>query len=202
MRSCAASGSRHVSRTRRSHLSGRGWIDAAIGAGRSGLSSDGSNAIASDSHTPEAESLNDESPAYAGLSRVRRRGLEPPPGPPGPGPQPCNSGVRCVLCVHIVQGVHGSGRNGRSGRSGCCHGCCRSHCSARAASAPTGALIGVVMALGRESDSPHAASLLEERRKPGQRRAPEQSLRRVHVAKCGRSAIASPVMRTPPCGAR
>jgi hypothetical protein len=31
-------------------------------------------------------------------------------------------------------------------------------------------------------------------RKLGQRRAPEQRLRRVHVAKCGRSAIASPVM--------
>jgi len=27
---------------------------------------------------------------------MRRRGLEPPPGYPGPGPQPCRPGVRCV----------------------------------------------------------------------------------------------------------
>ena len=31
---------------------------------------------------------NDESPAVRGFSLVRRRGLEPPPGYPGPGPQP------------------------------------------------------------------------------------------------------------------
>ena len=42
---------------------------------------------------------NDESLAYAGLSRVRRRGLEPPPGYPGPGPQPCHPGVRYVQIV-------------------------------------------------------------------------------------------------------
>ena len=38
---------------------------------------------------------------------MRRRGLEPPPGYPGLGPQPCNAGVRSVLCVHCVQIVRG-----------------------------------------------------------------------------------------------
>jgi hypothetical protein len=38
---------------------------------------------------------NDKSPALAGLSQCRR-GLEPPPGYPGPGPQPGNASVRCV----------------------------------------------------------------------------------------------------------
>jgi len=65
-----------------------------------------------------------KSPANAGLSLMRRRGLEPPPGYPGPGPQPGNPGVRSVLCVHIVQNVRVAGRIGRNGRSGCCHGCC------------------------------------------------------------------------------
>ena len=67
---------------------------------------------------------NAESPTYAGLSRVRRRGLEPPPGYPGPGPQPCNPAVRSVLCVQNVQIARVCGRNGRNGRSGCCRGCC------------------------------------------------------------------------------
>ena len=40
-----------------------------------------------------------KSPANAGLSRMRRRGLEPPPSNPGPGPQPCNPGVRSVQIV-------------------------------------------------------------------------------------------------------
>jgi hypothetical protein len=73
----------------------------------------------------------------AGLFEVRRRGLEPPPGYPGPGPQPCHPGVRYVLCVHCVQIVRESGRIGRNGRSGCCRGCChdRSRSSARGASA-------------------------------------------------------------------
>src|SRR3954451_15159732 len=31
---------------------------------------------------------NDESPAGRGFRNMRRRGLEPPPGYPGPGPQP------------------------------------------------------------------------------------------------------------------
>jgi hypothetical protein len=68
--------------------------------------------------------LDDESPAYAGLSRVRRRGLEPPPGYPGSGPQPCNPGVRSVLCVQSVQNERKLDA-GRNGRSGCCRGCCR-----------------------------------------------------------------------------
>src|SRR5215210_6825126 len=55
---------------------------------------------------------------------MRRRGLEPPPGYPGPGPQPGNAGVISVLWVQNVQSVHESGRNGRNGRTGCCHGCC------------------------------------------------------------------------------
>ena len=63
-------------------------------------------------------------PRNAGLSRMRRRGLEPPPGYPGPGPQPGNPGVISVQCVQIVQNVRGSGHIGRNGRSGCCRGCC------------------------------------------------------------------------------
>ena len=55
---------------------------------------------------------------------MRRRGLEPPPTKCGPGPQPCNPGVRSVR-ASSVQIVHGSGQNGRNGRSGCCHRCCR-----------------------------------------------------------------------------
>jgi hypothetical protein len=58
---------------------------------------------------------------------MRRRGLEPPPGYPGPGPQPGNPTVICVQCVHIVQIVRPRGRYGRNGRSGCCHGCCHEH---------------------------------------------------------------------------
>jgi hypothetical protein len=50
---------------------------------------------------------------------MRRRGLEPPPGYPGPGPQPCHPGVISVLCVQCVQIVRESGRIGRTGRSGC-----------------------------------------------------------------------------------
>ena len=65
-----------------------------------------------------------KSPANAGLFEVRRRGLEPPPGYPGPGPQPCNPGVRSVQIVAGVQNDQRSGRNGRNGRSGCCRGCC------------------------------------------------------------------------------
>ena len=37
--------------------------------------------------TPSAL-FNDETPLFAGLRAMRRRGLEPPPGYPGPGPQP------------------------------------------------------------------------------------------------------------------
>jgi hypothetical protein len=62
-------------------------------------------------------------PAVQGLP-MRRRGLEPPPGYPGPGPQPGNPTVRSVQCVHIVQIVQPRGRYGRNGRSGCCRGCC------------------------------------------------------------------------------
>jgi hypothetical protein len=39
---------------------------------------------------------NDKSPDMRGLRSVRRRGLEPPPGYPGPGPQPGNGGVISV----------------------------------------------------------------------------------------------------------
>jgi hypothetical protein len=55
---------------------------------------------------------------------MRRRGLEPPPGYPGPGPQPGNAGVISVQCVHLVPNVQPRGRYGRNGRSGRCHGCC------------------------------------------------------------------------------
>ena len=74
--------------------------------------------------SPEAASLSDESVALAGPSTVCRRGLEPPPYYPGPGPQPGNWGVRSVLCVHTVKIVRKSGRKGRSGRCGCCRGSC------------------------------------------------------------------------------
>ena len=42
---------------------------------------------------------NDKSPDLRGLRSMRRRGLEPPPGYPGPGPQPGNSTVISVRCV-------------------------------------------------------------------------------------------------------
>jgi hypothetical protein len=72
-------------------------------------------------------------PAVQGLP-MRRRGLEPPPGYPGPGPQPGNSRVISVHCVQIVQIVQPRGRYGRNGRSGCCHGCCHEpHCAVPAA---------------------------------------------------------------------
>jgi hypothetical protein len=65
-----------------------------------------------------------KTPRQRGFRKVRQRGLEPPPGYPGPGPQPGNSGVISVQCVQIVQNVRVSGRNGRNGRSGCCCECC------------------------------------------------------------------------------
>ncbi len=40
-----------------------------------------------------------QSPDMRGLRVMRRRGLEPPPGYPGPGPQPGNSTVISVRCV-------------------------------------------------------------------------------------------------------
>jgi hypothetical protein len=40
-----------------------------------------------------------KSPATRGFRDMRRRGLEPPPGYPGPGPQPGNSTVIYVRCV-------------------------------------------------------------------------------------------------------
>ena len=42
---------------------------------------------------------NDKSPATRGFRDMRRRGLEPPPGYPGPGPQPGNSTVISVRDV-------------------------------------------------------------------------------------------------------
>ena len=56
-----------------------------------------------------------------GLRVMRRRGLEPPPGYPGPGPQPGNSGVISVRIAPDRPNVPGCGRYGRIGRSGCCH---------------------------------------------------------------------------------
>jgi hypothetical protein len=55
---------------------------------------------------------------------MRRRGLEPPPGYPGPGPQP-GCGLRAGhkrACR--AKFVGRKGRFGRVGRAGCCHGCC------------------------------------------------------------------------------
>ena len=76
----------------------------------------------------DREAREREKPRRTGLFGVRRRGLEPPPGYPGPGPQPGNPGVRYLPCVHSVQIVRESGRIGRNGRSGCCRGCCRGGC--------------------------------------------------------------------------
>jgi hypothetical protein len=42
---------------------------------------------------------NAKSPDTRGFAAMRRRGLEPPPGYPGPGPQPGAAGVLCVHCV-------------------------------------------------------------------------------------------------------
>jgi hypothetical protein len=53
------------------------------------------------------------------LSPTRRRGLEPPPDYPGPGPQPGEPGA---IWVQIVPP---RGPSGHVGRSGCCHGCCQ-----------------------------------------------------------------------------
>src|SRR4051794_35384171 len=52
---------------------------------------------------------NDESPANAGLSRMRRRGLEPPPGYPGPGPQP---GASTNSAIGAREGEYSPGARG------------------------------------------------------------------------------------------
>jgi hypothetical protein len=70
------------------------------------------------------QSTQRKSPAKRGFLMMRRRGLEPPPGYPGPGPQPGNPGVRSVQCVQNVLSVQEFGRTGRNGRSGGCRGCC------------------------------------------------------------------------------
>jgi hypothetical protein len=53
--------------------------------------------VAAESSLPHRhEPKNDKSLTIAGLSFMRRRGLEPPPGYPGPGPQPGEPGVMPV----------------------------------------------------------------------------------------------------------
>jgi hypothetical protein len=47
----------------------------------------------------EVRSENEKTPPERGFHEMRRRGLEPPPGYPGPGPQPGNRGV---ICVHFA----------------------------------------------------------------------------------------------------
>ena len=57
-------------------------------------------ALSREIRTPPAWALRErETPRRAGLFPMRRRGLEPPPGYPGPGPQP---GDPSVLCVQIA----------------------------------------------------------------------------------------------------
>src|SRR5215207_1814518 len=53
-----------------------------------------------------ARPTNEKAPRLAGLSPMRRRGLEPPPGYPGPGPQPGAStnsaiGARAVASIAL-----------------------------------------------------------------------------------------------------
>jgi hypothetical protein len=48
---------------------------------------------------PASRPKNDKSPAMRGLRVMRRSGLEPPPGYPGPGPQPDSSGAVSVRYV-------------------------------------------------------------------------------------------------------
>jgi hypothetical protein len=52
--------------------------------------------VTSDSPPPSEATARTRKPRHAGLFEVRRRGLEPPPGYPGPGPQPGMTGDRCV----------------------------------------------------------------------------------------------------------
>jgi len=75
---------------------------------------------------PFAPAARRERAPRCGAFVMRRRGLEPPPGYPGPGLQPCtNLPAQCSF-VHQRRFVHGggrSGRRGRPGRIGCCQKC-------------------------------------------------------------------------------
>jgi hypothetical protein len=62
---------------------------------------------------------NDKSAAMRGLRVMRRRGLEPPPGYPGPGPQSGDPGVISVRIAPERPCRDKCGRYGRIGRSGC-----------------------------------------------------------------------------------
>ena len=55
---------------------------------------------------------------------MRRRGLEPPPGYPGPGLNLVTRVSDPSIARQIVRCVRDPGRFGCIGRSGCCHGCC------------------------------------------------------------------------------
>jgi hypothetical protein len=65
------------------------------------------------------DDLGTKGPALRGFVEMRRRGLEPPAGYPGPGPRP---GERTVLASIPCQIVRYVDKSGRIGRSGCCHG--------------------------------------------------------------------------------
>ena len=66
---------------------------------RSGRPTDVATSVATGRGTGRRVTVqNAKSHAVQGLS-MRRRGLEPPPGYPGPGPQPGNPGVICVRIV-------------------------------------------------------------------------------------------------------
>src|SRR3954453_15960144 len=54
---------------------------------------------------------NDKSPAIAGLPLMRRRGLEPPSGHPGPGPQP---GASTNSAIGAREGEYSPGLRGLS----------------------------------------------------------------------------------------
>ena len=55
---------------------------------------------------------------------MRRRGLEPPPGYPGPGPQPGDTSVLCVQIAPERPMRPAIWTMGRIGRNGCCQECC------------------------------------------------------------------------------
>src|SRR4051795_12160960 len=62
-----------------------------------------------------ASAENDESPAGAGLSAMRRRGLEPPPGYPDQALNLVRACTMRVVSFHAVDFVHAGAHIGRSG---------------------------------------------------------------------------------------